>query len=234
MGKSLILMLALAFPALASQPIPERAKIYLPELVAVQRAHWPDAPQPAFLAGQIEQETCASLTHSKCWNPKAELKTSRENGIGLAQHTRAYNADGSIRFDIIDDLARKHPELRGWNWETRYNASYQLLGLVLMDKGIYDRIKGAASTTDRLAFMLSAYNGGEGGLAQDRRLCANTKGCNPGRWKGHVETTSLKRKAPQPGYKKSFFEINREYVRNVLDVRRAKYAPYFENANGSP
>lgn len=233
MGKSLILLLALALPVLASQPIPERAKIYLPELVANQRTYWPDAPAPEFLAGQIEQESCVSLTSSLCWNPKAELKTSRENGIGLGQHTRAYNADGTIRFDVIDEMSRKHPELRGWNWETRYNASYQLLAVILMDKGIYTRVKGAASDLDRLAFTLSAYNGGEGGLAQDRRLCANTKGCDPARWKGHVENTSLKRKAPQSGYKKSFFEINREYVHNVLEVRRQKYAPYFGTSHGS-
>ncbi|EIP9220988.1 hypothetical protein LT875_002434 [Salmonella enterica] len=228
MGARLIaLLVAFALPVQAA--IPDGAKAYLSELVLNQKDLWPDAPQPHFLAGQIEQESCISLKHSRCWNPRAELKTSREWGVGFGQHTRAYNADGSIRFDVIDDLSRKHPELRGWNWETRYNASYQLKAIVLMDRGIYNRVMGAESDTDRLAFMLSAYNGGEGGLRQDRRLCANTKGCNQNRWKGHVERTSLKAKAPKPGYGKSFFHINREYVANVLDVRSAKYLPYFES-----
>lgn len=228
MGKSLICaVLFFTLPVIAAA-LPENARTYLPALVAVQRSLWADAPEPSFLAGQIEQETCSSLKSPRCWNPKAELKTKRENGIGLGQVTRAYNKDGSIRFDVIDDLRRAHPELYEWSWETRYNASYQLKGLVLMDKAIFGRVRGAASDTDRLAFTLSAYNGGEGAVRQDRRLCANTKGCDPARWKGNVEHTSLKQRVPHPGYGKSFYDINREYVRNVLDVRRQKYAPYFE------
>lgn len=230
MGARLIalgLSLALSLPALG-ETLPAGAKTFLPTLVAIQRDLWPDAPVPSFLAGQIEQESCVSLKSTRCWNPRAELKTSRENGIGFGQFTRAYNADGSIRFDVIDDLSRRHPELYGWGWETRYNASYQLKAIVLMDRGIYNRIKAAESDSDRLSFMLSAYNGGEKGIWQDRRLCANTPNCNPNRWKGNVERTSLKQRVPHPGYGKSFYDINREYVRNVLYVRRQKYAPYFE------
>ncbi|EAM1616337.1 lytic murein transglycosylase [Salmonella enterica] len=233
MGKSLTaILLLLALPVMA-QPIPKRAANYLSELVNIQREVWAAAPDPSFLAGQVEQETCITLEHTYCWNPRAELKTSRENGIGMGQFTRAYNKDGSIRFDVIDDLRRTHPELYDWGWDNRYNATYQLKALVLMNRSIYNRVKGAASDTDRLAFTLSAYNGGEGGLRQDRRLCANTPGCDQSRWKGNVERTSLKAKAPQKGYGKGFFEINREYVTNILDVRRHKYTPYFEDhSNG--
>ncbi|EAB4417280.1 lytic murein transglycosylase [Salmonella enterica] len=229
MGARLIwLLVALALPAWAAS-VPDGARNYLGELVTNQRTLWPDAPKPYFIAGQIEQESCISPQHARCWNPRAELKTKREHGVGLGQFTRAYNPDGSIRFDVIDDLAKKHPELNGWSWETRYNASWQLKAIVMMDKGIYERIKGAESDTDRLAFMLSAYNGGEGGLRQDRRLCANTPGCNPNRWKGNVEKTSLKARAARPGYGKSFFHINREYVTNILEQRAPKYQPYFKD-----
>lgn len=228
MGKSLItLLLVLALP-LQAAPIPKRASNYLTELVNIQRELWPTAPQPSFLGGQIEKETCITMDHTYCWNPRAELKTSRENGIGFGQFTRAYNKDGSIRFDVIDDLRRAHPELYWWSWEGRYDPTYQLRALVLMNRSIFNRVKGAASDTDRLSFTLSAYNGGEGGLRQDRRLCANTAGCDQSRWKGHVERTSLKAKAPVSGYGKSFFQINREYVSTILDVRRHKYTPYFE------
>lgn len=233
MGARLIaVLLSLALSSAVAAPVPKNAQKLISELVDAQKLLWPDAPHPEFLAGQIEQESCISLTHSYCWNPRAELKTKRENGIGIGQFTRAYNPDGSIRFDVIDDLQKKHPELRGWNWETRYNALYQLKAIILMDRGIYNRVKGAESDLDRLAFTLSAYNGGEGGLRQDRRLCANTKGCNQNRWKGHVELTSLKAKKPHPGYGKSFYEINREYVVNVLEKRRQKYAPHFGKENG--
>jgi hypothetical protein len=228
MGKSLIwLALLFSLPVIA-QSIPEGAKKHVPTLVQNQRALWPDAPFPDFLAGQIEQESCVSLKSLRCWNPRAELKTKRENGIGFGQFTRAYNKDGSIRFDVIDDLSRQHPELYGWSWETRYNASYQLKAIVVMDRDIFHRVRGAASDTDRLSFTLSAYNGGEGGVRMDRRLCANTPGCDQSRWKGNVERTSLKARAPHLGYGKSFFQINREYVTNILDVRRQKYQPFFQ------
>jgi hypothetical protein len=220
-------LLAFCTPVAAAE-IPAGAKQYLPELVSVQRSVWPTAPMPSFLAGQIEQESCITLKHSKCWNPRAELKTTRENGVGFGQFTRAYKADGSIRFDKISELAATYQSLRGWTWAKRYDPHYQLTAIVEMDKGIFSRQKDAATDRDRLSFTLSAYNGGEAGILQDRRLCANTRGCDPTRWLGHVAKTSLKSKVPHPGYAKSFFAINREYVTNILDVRRPKYDPYFE------
>ena len=225
------LLLAYCVPAAASQVstvVPKNALQYLPQLVETQRTVWPAAPIPSFLAAQVEQESCISLTHSKCWNPRAELKTKRENGVGFGQFTRAYRADGSIRFDKISELAAAHQSLRGWTWERRYDPGYQLTAIVEMNKAIFGRQKGAATERDRLSFTLSAYNGGEGGVLQDRRLCSNTKGCDPARWLGHVANTSLKSKTPHPGYKQSFFAINREYVTNVLDVRRPKYEQFFK------
>lgn len=225
--KSVLWMLALV-SGLALGAVPPNAEKYLPDLVQAQRTIWPDAPTPSFLAGQIEQESCITLKHSRCWDPRAELKTSRENGIGLGQFTRAYNKDGSIRFDKISELAAAHKSLKGWSWANRYDADYQLKAIVEMDKAIFSRQKTAANADERLAFTLSAYNGGEGGVLQDRRLCANTKGCDPSRWWNHVERYSLKSKTPKQGYGQSFFRINREYVSNIVHVRRAKYIPYFE------
>lgn len=221
------LLFAYCIPV-AAAGIPKGAVQYLPDLIAAQRSVWPAAPMPSFLAAQVEQESCISLTHSKCWNPRAELKTKRENGIGFGQFTRAFRADGSIRFDKISELAAAHESLRGWSWATRYDPHYQLTAIVEMDRAIFNRQKNAATERDRLSFTLSAYNGGEAGVLQDRRLCANTRGCDPNRWLGHVERTSLKSRTPHPGYKQSFFTINREYVTNVLDVRRSKYEPYFK------
>lgn len=231
-------VLAVALVACMSTPayaqsvktyVPKQAYALLPELRSEQESIWPDAPMPSFLAAQVEQESCQSLTHSKCWNPRAELKTSRENGIGIGQVTRAYNADGSIRFDKITELSREFKELRGWSWANRYDGGYQLKALVLMDRGIYRRVDSAASTVDRLAFTLSGYNGGESGVRQDRLLCRNSAGCNPSVWFGNVEHFSLKAKQPWKGYGQSPFRINRDYVNNVIHVRRPKYEPFFSD-----
>lgn len=228
MHRILLCLLALFASQVMGGDIPTGAVTYLPTLVSTQQEIWPDAPMPSFLAAQVEQESCITLTHPKCWNPRAELKTSRENGIGFGQFTRAYRADGSIRFDTISELAIAHKSLRGWNWERRYDPHYQLTAIVEMDRALYARQRDTATDQDRLSFALSAYNGGPGGVLQDRRLCANTKGCDPSRWAGHVERTSLKKKVANKGYGKSFFEINREYVTNILYVRRHKYEPYFQ------
>ncbi len=115
--------------------IPTAAWTWAPVLIMVAGVHWPAAPTPERMAAQIERETCITLTHSKCWTPHAELKTARENGIGFGQVTRAYNTDGSIRFDKQAELRAQHPrDLGAWSWERRYDPMLQLIGLVLMDR----------------------------------------------------------------------------------------------------
>jgi hypothetical protein len=212
--------------------IPAAAAELIPVLMMALVGLWEDYPAyPAFFAGKIEQETCYSLTHRMCWNPRAELKTPREYGFGLGQLTIAYRADGSVLFNKWAELRSQHPELRAWQWDDRYNAKYQMDALVLMNRGIYRRIErtGCATHDDCLSFMASAYNGGEGGLAQDRALCRNTPGCDPARWAGHVARTSTKSRVVWKGYGQSAFDINRGYVTNIF-ARSKKYEAAVEAA----
>lgn len=201
--------------------LPPGARAHLPVLLVEQREHWPGG-DAATLAGQIEQESCISLKHSRCWSPRAELKTDREQGVGLGQITR------TPRFDTLAELRAQFPQLAGWSWDapTLYDPAYQLRALVLMDRRNYERITGTATELDRLAMMLVAYNGGQGRVVNDRRLCAATPGCDPARWWGHVEHTSLlPRKSTHAGYR-SFYTINREYPRQILLVRRGRYVEH--------
>lgn len=210
--------------------VPPQALEHLPTLVRAQRDLWPDAPRPqAFLAAQVEQESCITLKHSKCWNPRVELKTKREYGFGLGQTTTAYNADGSVRFNKWAELRTRCPSLRGWTWENRFDPAFQLTALVEMDKSLYRLWPDAASTRDRLGFTLSAYNGGEGHVRRDRLLCRNTDGCDPARWWGHVEHHSVKSRVPFKGYGKSPFQINREYPENIMGFRLPKYLAFFQD-----
>lgn len=222
-----LLVLAAAGCRSVHAQVPPQALEHLPTLQQVQRNFWSDAPMPSFLAAQVEQESCISLKHKKCWNPGVELKTKREYGFGLGQTTIAYRADGSVRFNKWAELRTRYPALRDWTWENRFDPKFQLLALVEMDKALY-RLYPDSPPRDRLGFSLAGYNGGEGGNRQDKILCRNTPGCDPSRWFGHVELYSLKSKVPNPGYRLSSFEINREYPHNVLDVRRQKYEPFFE------
>jgi len=56
-------------------------------LVKVMKSSWNDITIPSVIPGLIEQETCYSLTHPRCWSSMAKLETSREYGFGLGQLT---------------------------------------------------------------------------------------------------------------------------------------------------
>lgn len=200
--------------------LPPLALEYLPVLAQELRVNWPAAPVRSVFGAQVEQETCASLKSKKCWSPYAELKTSREYGFGLGQITV------TERFNNFEAARALSPTLKHWTWENRYNATYQLRTLVLMNKMTYAKLPWAADPRERMSFTFAGYNGGLGGVLSDRAVCKVTPGCDPSRWFGHVEHTSKKSKVKVSGYGQSFFQINRGYVRNIMEERRWKYVPY--------
>lgn len=220
LARSLVLaaiILSLA-PLAKAQAAPAAAGQYLPLLTAEQRSHWPTMPDPAVLAAQVEKETCITLTHRRCWNPRAELRTSREQGVGFGQITR------TSRFDSLKELKQQFPQqLAGWGWgDTLYDPAYQMRGLVLMDMRNYRLFRpGAATDEDGLWFMLASYNGGTGGTLGEVSLCRGTPGCDPRVWFGHVEHTSKKARVAADGYGQGFFYINRGYVARIKERRHA-------------
>jgi len=209
--------------------IPVNAKTYLPDLVEVIIDCWYEVENWDVFAGQVEQETCITLKHSKCWNPKAELKTSREYGFGLSQITIAYDAEGKERFNNFKSATKLDKVMKNWRWEDRYNPYYQLRFLVLQDKQIFYLIKWTDDELVRFAFTLAAYNGGFNGMVRDRKMCESTPGCNPNLWFDNVEKESWRSKVKVSGYGKSFFDINREYVSKILKERRQRYLEYWSS-----
>jgi hypothetical protein len=200
--------------------IPLLAITYLPILHEEQIKQWPTAPSISYLAAQIEQETCVSLKSSGCWNPRTELKTDREYGFGLSQITV------TSKFNNFLEAKKWDKALADWQWEDRYNPHYQTRALVVYMRNLNNQVNGAYDINNQYAFALSAYNGGMGGVIKDRSLCKMTTGCDSSLWWGNVENTSLKAKIAVNGYGQSFFQINRGYVVNIMNVRYKKYDEY--------
>lgn len=217
-------------PGIKLPALPKNAVPLIPLLKKTTDELWPDIPYRSYMGAKIEQESCISLTHSKCWSPYAELKTKREYGFGFGQTTIAYKADGvTERFNVWKDLRAIDPVLKAkWTWENRFDAELQMRALLVKSKMSHHAIRfPVADETEHLAFGSATYNSGS--VLIDRRICIDTKGCDPSRWFGNVELYSTKSKVKQPGYGKSFFEISRDYPRNILFVRRPKYAPYLDD-----
>lgn len=203
--------------------IPDGANTYRVTLKAEQLQNWPDHPRPNYIPALIEHESCISLRHSRCWNPTSKLKTSREEGGGLGQITRAWSADGRLRFDALQEMKDRHPALREWSWSNVYSRpDLQLRAVVLKLRDDFQALRVIADPVARLEFVDAAYNGGRAGVQSDRRACQIKPGCNPQQWFGHVEHTCTKsRRALYAG--RSACDINRHHVHDVTRVRAPKY-----------
>lgn len=190
-------------------------------LKAEQERVWSSHPAPWVLAGLVEQESCPSLKSKSCWNPAARLKSSREEGAGMGQITRAYRADGTERFDALADLRRDHAgDLAELSWANVYSRpDLQLRALVIKSQ---DSSRPFRNAQAMLEFGDAAYNGGIGGVQKERRACQMTAGCDPGQWFGHVERHCLKSRQILYGGRNAC-DINRDHVHNVTLVRPQKY-----------
>lgn len=205
--------------------IPVGAYKYAPLLKREQLFLWPDHPKPELLAALVEQESCVALRiEKKCWSPTIQLKTKREFAVGFSQITKAFNPDGSIRFDSLEGMRKAHmAELKELSWgNIAQRPDLQFRILVLMNRDNYNRLYDVPNQEARLAFTDAAYNGGLGGVFKEMRLCGLTKGCNPQLWFDNVEKTCGKSKKPLYG-KRSACDINREHVTLVMLERSPKY-----------
>lgn len=209
--------------------IPPKAKVLMPLVRFETEKYFPEFNYPEYMPALIEHESCISLTHSRCWDPRSELNTKRERGVGLGQITKAFTATGAIRFDALTENKNKYrEELSELTWNNvRERPDLQIRTLVLMTKDKYNLLYNVTNPFERLAFADAAYNGGFGGMQKERRYCGLAKGCDPQRWFGHVELKCLKSKAILYGVR-SACDINRHHVSDVLTVRIPKYLHYFE------
>lgn len=233
-----ILVLPVLLTACVTYSRPSEAvdiKTYIPdqappmmELVKEQLHYWPDMPTPWYMGGLMEQESCISLTHSKCFNRLSKLSTKRELGGGVLQLTKTYQSNGVVRFDSLAEMRNKHrAELKDLSWNTLWDRpDLQVRAGLLMTEDNYKALYSIDTPEARLNMVDAAYNGGLGGLYKDRRLCGLKVKCDPDLWWGNVALTCSKSKKPLYGDRNAC-DINREHVFNVFRLRMPKYKVFF-------
>lgn len=208
-----------------SKDIPEQATEYLPTLKVQVNDVMPGFHAPEYFGALIEHESGCPGLKNMCWNPKARLKSAREEGAGLSQITRAYKDDGSLRFDALAETRKLDP--RGLNelrWDTVYERpDLQMRVMVVMTRQNWNRV-GKLTKDPHYQLKLTdlSYNAGFGRVLNDMRACSVQSGCDAQQWAGHVEKTCTASKKPLYG-NRSACDISRHHVHDVVETRMPKY-----------
>lgn len=219
-----LVLSSLMVPSLAYAQLHERAKIYVPVIMEQSYQVWATLDHPDVIAGLIEKETCITMKHSYCWNPNAKFETAREYGFGLGMFTKTQS------FNVFEELKGQDSDLKDWKWDDRFDAQKQIRGISIKLRNDYLYIKKSTNKEDDTwKFTLSAYNGGRGYVLKDIKLCKATQGCDPDKWFNNVENTSTRSKTKWKGYGLSAFDINRQYVDQIWNVKRQKYCLYMND-----
>lgn len=185
-----------AAPAGAAEP-PRAAQQYQRDLTREARAVFGlQAPVPV-MAAQIHQESS--------WRPDARSPYAQ----GIAQFVPA----------TAEWVAQRYPQLGDANvWDPRWS----IRAMVQYNRFLHDRYAVPAATEcDRWAFLLSAYNGGQGWLQRDRAQCRETQWrcvpCEADRWFSHVALT------PDPRRADWAVQENRGYPQRILLTLQPRY-----------
>lgn len=204
--------------------IPLPALAYFPEICYSSQAYVKDFTTPEYFGGLFEHESCITLTHPKCYSPKIGLHTRREKAVGPAQLTIAYNPDGTVRFDTLTELVKRHPDkLAGLSWNNpEQHGDLQIRAGILLWGDNWKKLAAIPSRDARTQMADAAYNQGLGRVFKDRTYCNMKPGCDPNQWFEHVELAcTASKKALYAG--RSPCDISRHHVKDVYRVRMPKY-----------
>lgn len=204
--------------------IPPQAFTHKETITKELDTHFSYIPEYNYVPALIEHESCISLSHSRCWNSTSELRTKREQGLGLGQITRTFNTDGSVRFDVLTDMRKKYlKELKEANWNNfKHRPDLQIRTITLLLRDNYKSLYNVTDPMSRLHMTDAAYNGGIGWIQKERRACGLAKNCDPNVWFGNVENYCLRSKKPLYG-NRSVCDIAKNHPRDTFFNRLPKY-----------
>ncbi|EIM9313575.1 lytic transglycosylase domain-containing protein [Escherichia coli] len=177
------------FPLNASEP-PRASLAWRNELIRTAREVWGLNAPVADFAGQLHQESA--------WQPMVRSPVGAQ---GMAQFMPA----------TATWISQLYPQLRE---NKPYNPTWAIRALVQYDQHLWKNIS-AQNDCQRMAFTLSAYNGGQGWVNRDKKLSAS-KGLDATSWFGHVERVNAGRSAAN-------WRENRRYPKMILYQHAARY-----------
>lgn len=189
-GRLLALHLFCGIAHAAAITIPRAAEPHKATLTRAARVYWGlNAPVSVF----------AAQVHTESWWRNNTV--SHVGAQGLAQFMPA---TAKWLPSVAPETGKPEP----------FNPGWSLRALCAYDKWLWDRTDGV-NDYERMAFALSAYNGGQGWVNRDKRL-ARRRGLDPARWFGAVETVNAGRSA-------AAWKENRQYPRRILRERQHAY-----------
>ncbi len=137
-------------------------------------------------------------------------------------HTESWWRNDTVSHVGAQGLAQFMPATAAWlptvmpetGKPAPFNAAWSLRALCAYDRWLWDRT-GAWSDYERMAFTLSAYNGGHGWVLRDKAK-ARKLGKDDRRWFDSVENVNS-------GRSRAAFTENRQYPRRILKERQQAY-----------
>lgn len=176
--------------------VPEKAYKYREFLIKESRVVWGLSAPSATFASQIHTESL--------WDEQAKSFAGAE---GLAQ----FMPETALWIgSVYRELEAGVP----------YNPKWAIRALVRYDKWHFDKIQ-AVDFSNKMAFVLSAYNGGLGWVWKDKKK-AEAVGLNPYAYFGNVEKMNA-------GRSKRAFTENRSYVMFI----KSRESAYIEKGFGN-
>lgn len=174
----------------AEVTIPRAAQQYRATLIRAAHATWGlDAPVSVF----------AAQVHTESWWRNDTV--SHVGAQGLAQFMPS---TAKWLPSVAPETGKPEP----------FNPGWSLRALCTYDKWLWERNDGA-SAYERMAFTLSAYNGGQGWVNRDKSK-ARKLNMDASRWFGAVEKVNAGRSA-------AAWKENRNYPRLILQERQYAY-----------
>ena len=190
------------------------AGLLLAFLLFANLAHAADVAIPR--AAQQYRATLARAAHAT-WGMDAPVSV-----FAAQVHTESWWRNRTVSHVGAQGLAQFMPSTAAWLPEVApdtgkpepFNPGWSLRALCVYDKWLWNRVAGHTDF-ERMAFTLSAYNGGLGWVNRDRKK-ARSLGLDDRVWFNAVENVNSGRSA-------AAFRENRNYPRLILQERQYAY-----------